>query len=85
MSKKRSGQHDERPAGSAIWFRVRDEDDRRGSSWKISTSASNSDVVLTHREGGRWVHATFHDSEYHFAISKAGQALHPEVPPYRWQ
>src|ERR1017187_9022327 len=82
MSEQRAVQLDERPAGSAIWFRVRDQDGRTGSSWKVSTSASSSDVVLTHREGGRWVHATFHDSEWHFAISNAGQALHPEVPPY---
>ena len=82
MSEKRSVRQDERPAGSAIWFRVRDEGGRTGSSWKVSTSASSSDVVLTHREGGRWVHATFHDSEWHFAISRAGRALRPEVPPY---
>ncbi len=70
------------PAGSTIRFRVRHEDGRTGSSWSVKTSAKNSDVVLSHREGGRWVHATFHSGEWHYAISAQGQALKPGVPPY---
>jgi hypothetical protein len=82
MSEQRVVQYDERPAGSEIAFRVRDHDGRTGSSWVVSTKAHNSDVVIAHREGGRWVHDTFHEGEWHIAVSNAGQALHPEVPAY---
>ena len=82
MSEQRTVQHDERPPGSEIRFRVHGNDGRTGSSSKVITSASSPDVVLAHREGARWVHATFHDGEWHFALTAAGQALHPQVPAY---
>jgi len=82
MFEQRAVQYDQQPAGSEIRFRVRDQDGRTGSSWKVTTSASNSDVVLAHREGARWVHSTFHDGEWHFAVTERGQALHPEVLAY---
>ena len=83
MSEQRVVQHDERPAGLADCVpESRDHDGRTGSSWVVSTKTHNSDVVIAHREGGRWVHDTFHEGEWHIAVSNAGQALHPEVSAY---
>ena len=45
-------------------------DGRTGSSWVVSTKTHNSDVVIAHREGGRWVHDTFHEGEWHIAVSE---------------
>jgi hypothetical protein len=55
-----------------VRFRVVDPSDASGSSWLVRTSRNNGDVVISHREAGHLVHATFHHAppgEWHFAIT----------------
>ena len=71
------------PAGSTVRFRVRDADGRSGSSWSVRTAAHSGDVYVSHREGGRWVHTSFHESgQWHYTVTSEGQALDPGSPPY---
>ena len=71
------------PAGSTVRFRVRDADDRSGSSWSIETARHSGDVYLSHREGGRWLKTSFHESgQWHYAVTEAGQSLEPDVQAY---
>jgi hypothetical protein len=60
------------PRLHAIRFRVVDPSGASGSSWLVRTSRNNGDVVVTHREAGHLVHATFHyapPGEWHFALT----------------
>ncbi len=71
------------PAGSTVRFRVRDGDGRSGSSWSIETARHSGDLYLAHREGARWVKTSFHESgQWHYAVTAAGQSLHPDAQPY---
>ena len=71
------------PAGSTVRFRVRDGDERSGSSWSIETALYSGDVYLSHREGARWVKTSFHESgQWHYSVTEAGLSLDPDVPAY---
>jgi hypothetical protein len=71
------------PAGSTVRFRVRDTDERSGSSWSIETARHSGDVYLAHREGARWVKTSFHESgQWHYSVTQAGLSLDPDVPAY---
>ena len=73
------------PAGEQLRFRVADDQGRFGSSWTVRTSRSNGDVVVSHREAGGWVHATFHagpPGEWHFALTPSGSERPPDEPRY---
>jgi hypothetical protein len=71
------------PAGSTVRFRVRDSDEKSGSSWSIETARHSGDVYLSHREGARWVKTSFHESgQWHYAVTAAGQSPGPDVPAY---
>jgi hypothetical protein len=61
--------------GSIIRFRVEDEvTGLVGASWMLQTRGETGDVYIAHREGGRWVHSSLHDSgEWHFAVSPAAR------------
>ncbi len=71
------------PAGSTVRFRVRDADERSGSSWSIESARHSGDVYLCHREGARWVKTSFHESgQWHYAVAEAGLSLDRDVPAY---
>ncbi len=72
------------PPGAAARFRVEDNSLGYGSSWSVRTSKSAGDVYITHREGGRWIHTSLHDSgESHYTVTRAGRAkLAPGESPY---
>jgi hypothetical protein len=49
----------------------------------MRTAAGDDDVYITHREGGRWVHSSFHSSgEWHYGVTPDGLTLDPEAPQY---
>ena len=73
------------PAGQQLRFRVADDQGRFGSSWTVRSSRSSGDVVVSHREAGGWVHATFHagpSGEWHFALTPSGEERPPDEPRY---
>jgi hypothetical protein len=71
------------PPGSTVRFRVHDDTLGSGSSWSVRTSANAADVYVTHRDGGRWVHHSFHESgEWHHTVTEAGRAKQPAMPGY---
>lgn len=65
-------------------FRVEDNLVQFGSSWTVRANPANGDVVVSHREAGRWVHATFHKAsgEWHFAVTGSGRNTLPVVRSY---
>ena len=65
-------------------FRVTDNQGRFGSSWTVRANPANGDVVVSHREAGRWVHATFHKAtgEWHFAVTGSGTNTLPVARSY---
>src|ERR1700722_9754831 len=74
-----------RPAGEELRFRVADVQGRFGSSWTVRSSRSTGDVVVSHREAGGWVHATFHagqPGEWHFALTRSGDERPPDERLY---
>ena len=74
-----------KPAGEQLRFRVADDQGRFGSSWTGRSSRSSGDVVVSHREAGGWVHATFHagePTEWHFALTPSGDERPPDAPRY---
>ena len=74
-----------RTPGVQLRFRVADDEGRFGSSWTVSTSRSCGDVVVSHREAGGWVHATFHagsPGEWHFALTPSGDERPRDEPRY---
>jgi hypothetical protein len=74
-----------KPAGEQVRFRVADDQGRFGSSWTARSSRSSGDVVVSHREAGGWVHATFHagmPGEWHFALTPSGDEQPPDEPRY---
>jgi hypothetical protein len=74
-----------KPAGEQLRFRVADDEGRFGSSWTVRSSRSSGDVVISHREAGGWVHATFHagpPGEWHFALTPSGDERPPDEPRY---
>lgn len=71
------------PPGSVIRWRVHDATGGAGSSWSAQTARNAGDVYVFHREGARWLKTSFHESgQWHFAITREGQELNPDVPPY---
>ncbi len=74
-----------KPAGEQLRFRVADDQGRFGSSWTVRCLRSSGDVVVSHREAGGWVHATFHSGppgEWHFALTPSGNERPPDEPRY---
>lgn len=73
-----------RAPGEKLRFFVADNQGRRGSSWAVETSRKSNDVYLFHREGSKWVKASFHESgQWHFSVMHAGrQALSDGQTPY---
>lgn len=60
--------------GAQVRFRVR-EGDRTGSSWSIQTVKGKGDVYAIHREAGRQLKTSFHESgQWHFSVMREGRA-----------
>jgi len=69
------------PPGEKLRFRVHDDALGDGSSWAVTTSAKAADIVVSHREGAKWLHATFHASgEWHYAITAEAAEVVPDAP-----
>lgn len=75
----RSEPHGRKPPGKKLRFFVQEEDGRRGSSWSIETAKNRDDVYLFHREGAKWVKASFHESgQWHHSVMPQGHSQLPE-------
>lgn len=60
--------------GLQVRFRV-EEGDKAGSSWSIQTVKGKGDVYAIHREGGRQLKTSFHESgQWHFSVMPKGRA-----------
>ena len=74
-----AGSDGRKPPGHKLRFFVREEDQRRGSSWSIETAKNSDDVYLFHREGAKWVKASFHESgQWHHSVLPKGRTRLPE-------
>jgi hypothetical protein len=73
-----------KPAGSSVRFRVEDPSEGVGASWTLRTHRETGDTYVLHREGGRWIHTSFHHSgEWHFAVDPKGRdRLRPDASPF---
>lgn len=69
--------------GSKVRFRVNDAEFGSGSSWSIETTKKTGDVYLFHREGGRWLKTSLHESgQWHYGLTAKAKERSPEEPAY---
>ncbi len=60
------------PPGSTVRFQVQHPALGCGSSWSVTTSVTTGDVYVAHREAGRWIKSSFHESgQWHYGLSAA--------------
>ena len=60
------------PPGSTVRYQVQHPELGCGSSWSARTHPSTGDVYVAHREAGRWIKSSFHESgQWHYGLGAA--------------
>ncbi len=62
-------------AGRTFRFQVKHTELGNGSSWSLTSHRQTGDIYVAHREGGRWIKSSYHESgQWHFGLGSAAVA-----------
>lgn len=69
--------------GQTFCYQVSDPELGCGSLWSINTVQAKGDVYIRTRDGGTWIHSSFHHSgQWHYSLSKEAVSRNPGDEPH---